>query len=289
MSPHRDITKSLAMSCSRRTFLSGLPVSLLPLSSSAATASQAFDHEHQAWSMLLGKHVVLLGGGQASQVNYAGMLKDKPLLQSYLDSLSRVNLPMFKQFSIAQQMAFLINAYNAFTVALVLTRYPKLASIKDLGGLLSNPWKKRFIPLLGETVSLDHIEHEWLRQPRRFDDPRIHFAVNCASIGCPMLREQAYRDAALDIQLDQQVVRFLSDKSRNRYNASTQTLQVSKILDWYRKDFESGFKGITSLPAFLAKYADQLTNKMPDREKIRLQIAKIDFLEYDWALNDVRK
>jgi Protein of unknown function, DUF547 len=152
-------------------------------------AAQTFDHSHQAWTALLKKHVVLLGGGKASQARYAGFAGDSSALQAYTDSLSSVSSAAFNAFSKPQQMAFLINAYNAFTVALILTRYPKLASIRDLGSLLSNPWKPKFIKLLGTEMSLDNIEHDTLRAKGRFDDPRVHFAVNCASIGCPMLRE----------------------------------------------------------------------------------------------------
>ena len=106
--------------------------------------------------------------------------------------------------------AFLINAYNAFTVELILTRYPKLASIGDLGSLLQNPWKLKFIKLLDTQMSLDNIEHDTLRARGRYDDPRVHFAVNCASIGCPMLREEGFVAERLDAQLDEQTGRFMS-------------------------------------------------------------------------------
>ncbi len=249
-------------------------------------AAQTFDHNHAAWTTLLKKHVVLLGGGKASQARYAGFASDSSALKAYTDSLSAVSSTAFNAFSKPQQMAFLINAYNAFTVALILTRYPKLASIRDLGTLLSNPWKPKFIALLGTEMSLDNIEHDTLRAKGRYDDPRIHFAVNCASVGCPMLREEAFFAERLEAQLDEQALRFMSDRSRNRF--ADGKLQLSKIFDWYGDDFKQGYKGITSLGAFAARYANQLADAPADRERIKAQGLEIGFLDYDWKLNDAR-
>ncbi len=250
--------------------------------------AQSFDHGHGAWTALLRKHVVLLGGGQASQLRYAGMLADRAALQAYLAQLSAVSEAAFAAMSKAQQMAFLINAYNAFTVELILTRYPRLESIRDLGGFLSKPWSIRNIPLLGRTLTLDEIEHERLRARGRYDDPRVHFAVNCASVGCPMLREEAYVADRLQAQLDEQARRFLGDRSRNRYNATRGRLEVSRIFDWYGEDFTLGHQGITSLRAYLARHADLLADAPAERERIRNQAVDVTFLDYDWKLNDVR-
>ena len=183
-------------------------------------------------------------------------------------------------------MAFLINAYNAFTVELILTRYPKLDSIRDLGSLLTKPWSIKNVPLLSSTLTLDNIEHDKLRAKGRFDDPRIHFAVNCASIGCPMLREEAFVAERLEAQLDEQAQRFMSDRSRNRY--ADGKLEVSKIFDWYGGDFKLGYKGISSLPAFAARYANQLADAPADRERIKAGGLDIWFLDYDWKLNDAK-
>ena len=270
----------------RRHLLMGLmgPMGLAGWSVSAR--AQAFDHGHSAWSTLLKKHVVLLRGGQASQVRYAGFAADRAALKAYLDTLSAVTPAAFNAFGKPQQMAFLINAYNAFTVELILTKYPNLASIKDLGSLLSNPWKPKWVPLLGDKLSLDDIEHGNLRARGRFDDPRIHFAVNCASVGCPMLREEAFVPERLDAQLDEQALRFLSDRTRNRLREGR--LEVSKIFDWYGEDFRLGHRGIGSLAAFLARHADVLADAPADRERVRAQKAEISFLDYDWALNDAK-
>jgi hypothetical protein len=250
--------------------------------------AQAFDHGHGAWTALLRKHVVLLGGGQASQLRYAGMQADRAALQAYLGQLSAVGEAAFAAMPRAQQMAFLINAYNAYTVELILTRYPRLESIRDLGGFLSKPWAIRNIPLLGRTLTLDEIEHERLRARGRYDDPRVHFAVNCASVGCPMLREEAYVADRLQAQLDEQARRFISDRSRNRYNSTRGRLEVSKIFDWYGEDFALGHQGIASLRALMARHADLLADAPSDRERIRNQAVDIAFLDYDWKLNDAR-
>jgi hypothetical protein len=248
----------------------------------------AFDHAHSAWNQLVGRHVVVLEGGKASKVRYAAFAKDRAALKAYLDSLSAVNKSEFDGWSKAERLAFLINAYNAFTIELILRSYPDVGSIRDLGNIFRSPWRIRFFTLLGSEQNLDAIEHELIRQPGVFDEPRIHFAVNCASIGCPMLREEAYVAARLDLQLEDQTTRFLSDRSRNRYDPRQGALEVSKIFDWYRKDFESGLRGIESREAFFAGHADLLADLPSDRQAVTAGTVPIRFLDYDWSLNDAR-
>lgn len=255
--------------------------------SAAHAQSPGFDHGHASWTSLLRQHVRLVRSGQATQVAYAGFKADRAALKAYLDSLSAVTRAAFAGWPKAERQAFLINAYNAFTVELILTRYPDLKSIKDLGSLLSSPWKPKWLTLLGNQVSLDDIEHAMLRKRGDYDDPRVHFAVNCASIGCPALREEAFVAARLDAQMDEQTVRFMSDRTRNRWNAQRGRLELSKIFDWYGEDFRLGHRGIGSLTAFAARYADQLTDAPADRERIRAGDVDIAFTDYDWALNDV--
>lgn len=255
---------------------------------SAYSQAQSIDHTHAAWTTLLRKHVRLVRGGQATRVAYAGFAIDRATLKAYRDSLSAVSPATFTDWSKAEREAFLINAYNAFTVELILTRYPELKSIKDLGSLLSSPWKPKWIPLLGSWVSLDDIEHAMLRERGQYDDPRVHFAVNCASIGCPALREEAFVAARLDAQLDEQALRFMSDRTRNRFNAQRGRLELSKIFDWYGEDFRLGHRGIASLPAFSARYADQLADAPSHRERVRAGALDIAFTDYEWALNDAR-
>ena len=261
-----------------------LALLLIPLSVSAG-----FDHRHTAWNDLLAKNVVWIDAGHASQVRYARFQEERAQLQTYLDSLSAVTRQEFDGWSKPEQLAFLINAYNAFTIQKILTRYPKLKSIRDFGTFVGNPWKDKFFTLLGTPMSLDGIEHDTIRKPGVYDDPRIHFAVNCASIGCPALRNEAYVADRLDAQLEDQTKRFLSDRSRNRYVPESNTLDVSKIFDWYGADFRSADRGKPDLPAFFARYAVEMTGTPEAQQGIRDGKVKITFLEYDWALNDVRK
>ena len=263
---------------------------------SGAAPAQEFDHTHQAWTALLKKHVVLVDGGKASQVRYAEFANDRAALKGYLDSLSRITQQEFDGWSKRQQAAFLINAYNAYTVEKILTRYPDIKSIWDFGWFFGNPFKDRFFTLLGRVSYLDRVEHETLRKPGAYDEPRVHYAVNCASIGCPMLREEAYVAERLDAQLEEQAWRFLSDRSRNRYNADSGRLEVSRIFDWFKEDWTSGYRGldgksapIRSREQFFAGYAALLADRPEHRKTIEDQKAPIQFLDYDWTLNDAKK
>ena len=249
-------------------------------------AALALDHSHKAWDDLLKKHVKYVQNGNASRVDYAGFAKDRAQLKSVLDEYQKVTKTEFDGWSKPQQQAFLINAYNAFTVELILTKYPDLKSIRDLGGFLAKPWSKKFFTLFGQESYLDYIEHEVLRKEGAYDDPRVHVAVVCASIGCPMLRNEAFTAANLEASLDDGMRRFLSDHTRNRYNSQARKLEISKIFDWYGKDFEKGHKGFTSVKATMAKYADVLADKPEERAAVRDQKADVSFLDYDWSLND---
>lgn len=237
------------------------------------------------WNGLLKKNVVLVRQGQATQVNYAGMAADRSQLKKYLVATSAVSTATFNSWSKPEQLAFLINAYNAWTVELILTEYPKVESIKDLGSLLQSPWKKRFISLLGETRSLDDIEHGLIRAEGRYQEPRIHFAVNCASVGCPALRAEAYTGERLSAQLDEAARLFLSDQTRNRLEGGG--LKLSAIFKWYRGDFERGWGGYKSLEQFLSSYRQALHMTEADVSRLSSGDIEIEFLDYDWRLNRV--
>ena len=266
------------------------------LAAPLTNALAQFDHSHKAWDALLKKNVVVVQGGKTSQARYAGFKQEEAALKAYTESLSKVTEAEFKAFSKTQQMAFLINAYNALTVQLILTKYPDLKSIKDLGGAFSSPWKQKFFKLMGNDSTLDQIEHEMLRKKGVYDEPRVHYAVNCASIGCPALREEAFTADKLDAQLEEQARRFLSDRSRNRYNAQNESLEVSKIFDWFKEDWQSGYKGIgkdqspvTSREQFFGKYAALLSDKPDEQKLISEGKVPIRFLDYDWNLNDAKR
>ena len=259
-------------------------VSLFLLMPSIGSA-ETFDHEHGTWNLLLKEHVHWNSDHTASQVNY-DRLKSNPVpLDRYLDKLSAVSRVEFDSFNRDQQLAFLINAYNAFTVQLILTEYPDLKSIKDLGSFFSSPWKKKFFHLLGESQSLDGIEHGLIRGSGRYNEPLIHFAVNCASIGCPALLDEAYVAEKLDQQLLGSTRSFLSDRSRNRFDAGNGTLNVSSLFDWYAEDFARGWRGYDSPQAFFRTHADWITDDPVAARRLLAGPLEIEFLDYDWNLN----
>jgi hypothetical protein len=242
---------------------------------------------HDEWNTLLNRHVKPINSGHSSAIDYAATQQDRAILTRYLNQLSLITQAEFDAWDKASQLAFLINAYNAWTVELILTKYPDIDSIKELGGLFSSPWDKSFIPLLGKTRSLNDIEHTLIRGSDRYNDPRIHFAVNCASIGCPALREEAYTGAKLELQLTEQTERFLADNSRNY--AKGDSLYLSSIFKWYGDDFTKGFRNTHSIEAFLLLYSNSnkgvLTLTPAQRQATEKQQLDIEFLDYDWSLN----
>ncbi len=257
---------------------------LMLLGSAMAAANPAaasFDNTHAAWNRMLAAHVHWNAAGTATTVDYAAFARDRKALTSYMDALASVPEPEYRRWPLAERQAFLINAYNAGTVRLVLTRYPGLASIKDIGGLFGSPWKQDALVLLGKQRTLNFVEHTMLRGARDYADPRIHFAVNCASIGCPALRPEAYLGAKLERQLDDQTRRFLRDRSRNR-NDPRAGLRVSKIFDWYHTDFDAHAGGVG---AFLARYAAELELDRATAQRLATGGVTVGFNPYDWRLN----
>jgi hypothetical protein len=248
----------------------------------APVRAQAFDHGYTAWDALLKKHVRWLPDQKQSRVAYAALAADRAALKAVLADLSGVSAAAFGSFTRPQQMAFLINAYNAFTIELILTAYPKLKSIKDLGSFVTSPWKKPFFTLLGETRHLDWIEHEQLRP--KYNEPRVHAAIVCASIGCPALRPEAFTPDKLEAQLEDGMRRFLGDATRNR--ASVGKLEVSSIFKWFREDFEKGHQGFQRVEDVFARYAPLLSSDPAVQEQLKARQLKPDFLDYDWSLND---
>lgn len=249
--------------------------------------SHASDKMHAPFTALLNEYVVTINNGGSTQVDYAGFNASKSALNTYLATLASVSQATFDSWDSHTQLAFLINAYNAYTINFILTRYPDLDSIRDLGGFFSSPWKQEVAPLLGDTRTLDEIEHTMIRGGNKYNEPRIHFAVNCASVGCPALREEAYLGSMLESQLHEQTVRFLSDASRNYMKGDT--LYISKIFDWYGDDFSTGWKGAGSLNAFLLLYKDALNLTESEQKQLADDETDIEFLDYNWSLNSTSK
>jgi Protein of unknown function, DUF547 len=249
----------------------------------AFAQAQAFDHDYKAWDALVKKHVRWLPDNKQSRVDYAGFARDRAELKKVLDTLSAVPKAEFDAWPKPQRMAFLINAYNAFTVEVILTKWPDLKSIKELGLFNRGPWKNEFFTLLGAKRHLDWIEHEELRP--KYAEPRVHAAVNCASIGCPALRTDAFTASKLESQLEDGMIRFMGDRTRNRVAGGK--LEVSSIFKWFKEDFEKGQGGFSRVEDVFARYAVQLTDKADEQAKLRERALAVTHLDYDWSLNVV--
>ena len=212
---------------------------------------------HSAWNNLLKKHVDTKGN-----VNYQNFKSDSKALEDYLDYLEK-SVPG-ENSDLNERLAYYINLYNAATVKLILDNYP-VKSIKDL----NNPWDTKWVKVGSETLSLGHIEHKILR---KMDEPRIHFAINCASFSCPRLLNEAFVAPKLQSQLQQVAHDFINDSTRNIL--SKDRLQLSNIFKWYKKDFTA--------QSSLAAYINTFTDKHIESD------AKIEYLKYNWNLNEIK-
>lgn len=226
-----------------------------------------FDQEHKIFNHVLKQYL-----NSEHFVYYKKLKADikdaKHPFNQYLTEIRKVSFKEWNSWSKNDQMAFLINSYNALTMELILENYP-LESIKDIGFLWMNAWKKDFFKLLdGKMTNLDTIEHKYLRA--NYHDYRIHAAVNCASISCPVLRKEAYRGKDLDQQLDEQMKTWLGDLRRNDCKKN----KFSMIFKWYREDFEKEGPGIS---AVLKKFTS--CENLPQ---------KVDYLDYNWQLNEAK-
>jgi hypothetical protein len=239
----------------------------------AGTATVA----HTSWTKLLAKHVKP-GADGLNRVDYAAFKStDHAVLKAYLKDLQNVRVQPLGR---AEQFAFWANLYNAATIDVVLDHYP-VKSIKDikLGGILSisgGPWSKKLLKVEGVELSLDDIEHNILRP--HFKDPRVHYAVNCASIGCPNLRTEAFTGDQLDRQLDDAARAFVNHPRGVRIDGGR--IIASKIYTWFQKDFGGTDKGVL---AHVAKYA------AGDLAQAVAKAKTISSYEYDWGLNDVAR
>jgi len=219
---------------------------------------------HQIWDTLLQEHV-----NNQGMVNYKGFMRDSTSLNNYLNQLSQGH-PNDKNWSKDEQLAYWINAYNAFTVQLIIRNYP-VQSIKDIKKgvpFINTVWDIKFIKIEDKTYDLNNIEHGIIRP--YFKDARIHFAVNCASFSCPPLLNEAFDAANLDNQLDRVAKSFINDGIRNILTENN--LQLSKIFSWYGMDF----KKTKSVRSWIQEYANiEISSD-----------AEIDYMKYDWSLND---
>ncbi len=219
--------------------------------------------DHSIYAELLKEYV------RNGVVDYKGFKNDEADLNSYLLVLEKTDtkaLPRYEQF------AFYINAYNACTIKLILSGYPDVKSIKDLGSAFKSPWKKKICRIDGDVLTLDDIEHHILRP--RYKDPRVHFAVNCASKGCPPLRSEPYMGISLDRQLNESAEGFINNSTYNHIKGNT--LYVSKIFEWFSGDFNNDIVG------YFLKYARGNLKSILEANRDRI---KVKYLDYDWSLN----
>lgn len=222
---------------------------------SVATSASAMSHA--AWDALLKKNVASSG-----KVNYRGFRTDKVKLDAYLKAL-KSNVPI-SSTSKNEKKAYWINAYNAFTIKLVVDNYP-VRSINDIkiGG--KTPWLRKWIKIGGQTLSLNDIENNKLRKP--YKDGRIHFVINCASFSCPVLLNKAVTAKNVESVLTSQTKRFINDKARNQI--TSKSAKISSIFDWYKADFGD-------VGTFINKYS-----------KVKMASnAKISYMVYSWSLNE---
>lgn len=236
----------------------------------------AIDHNHTVFDNIL-KEFVVYERDQAL-FNYQALKRDSQKFEQYLTSLSQVKKNEFESWNKKDQLAFLINAYNAFTIKLIIDNYP-VKSIKELGSFFSSAWKKEFIPLFGQKVHLDYIEHELIR--KNYAEARIHFAVVCASIGCPNLQNFAYIGAQLDKQFDFAAKQFLAS-SKNELKLEKKELHLSKIFKWYGDDFKSKYQ------TYLHYISDFLATDLTIQAKIKQGNYNVEWKDYDWNLNEVK-
>ncbi len=218
---------------------------------------------HTKWQRFLDSYVV--EKGENTLVRYGSVSEpDKQALKSYLTDLSRLDP---REYSKAEQYAYWVNLYNALTVDLILDNYP-VKSITKLGGLFRfGPWGDDIITINGLSLSLNDIEHRILRPI--WQEPRTHYVINCASIGCPNLQPTAFDAANQEALLEQAATSFIN--SSKGVSTSPNGTVLSSIYEWFAVDFGDR----AALEAHLKAY----------RPALSIEIEKVKY-DYDWALND---
>lgn len=228
-----------------------------------------FDHSHQLFGRVLKKIL------KDNLVDYAGLKNEPKDLVAYLDQLASVPESEFKKWNQAQRIAYLVNLYNAQTLKLIIDHYP-VKSIKDIGGVLKGPWKQPVVRLFGKTITLDDLEHGILRKD--YAEPRLHFALVCAAMGCPPLKNEPFTAANLNAQLEEQGKVFFAQKHKNSVDIGKKVVNLSPIFKWFEEDFT---KNSGTVIAFVQSYFSPEVS----RELVKGGY-KINYTHYDWSLND---
>jgi hypothetical protein len=252
-----------------------------------------FDHSHKDWDTVLDAHV------HGTLVDYAALSKDSSGLFRYLGQLNSISLAEVEGWSREQQLAFWINAYNAFTVQAILDHYPiKTRTIKGLvvpkNSIIQIPgvWKKLQWEVAGESLTLDFIDHGLLRP--KFMEPRMHFAIVCASIGCPDLRSEAFTFDQLDTQLEEQTRKYLANPEKGvKFEFDKKRICVSQLFKWYNEDFlvtpNTGFKveQRNEKERITFQFISHFISDPRARELLKSKGTDFDYLSYDWSLNEL--
>ncbi len=200
-------------------------------------------------------------------VDYSALKANRQGLDGYLDNLAKISQADFDLWNTNDQLAFLINLYNAATLQLIIDNYP-LDSIRDIGSIFRGPWDQKVVNLFGEMITLDNLEHDIIRVD--YDESRIHMVLVCAAIGCPPLLDEAYTGESLIEQMDAQTVFYLKTDKGLVLDREGSTVYLSSIFKWYGEDFDS-------VPDFVEKYSG-----------MNLDGLKIKWLDYDWSLNELQ-
>ncbi len=245
-------------------------------SSIKVAANQSFSY--QDYAEVLQTYV-----NKQGLVDYTKLQANRKQLDRFNQSLGAVSPQTYESWSENEQIAFLINAYNSFTLQSIIDRDPLKDSVKNISGV----WNKRQFTLAGSAKTLDNIEHDTLRQ--NFNEPRIHVALVCAAISCPPLLNQPYLPEELDTQLNNQTVKFASSPHGLRIDKTEQKVYLSSIFKWYGKDFiktygvEEQFAGNEQQRAVLNYFSTKLNSV--DRQYIEQNDYQVKYLDYNWSLN----
>jgi hypothetical protein len=245
---------------------------LLLAAFSCLGADSAFDQSHQQLDRVLKRFV------KDGRVNYSALQKDSKALHEYLGQVAAVSENEFKRWTQSQQLALLINLYNAATLDLIVQHYP-ISSIKKIGSFFKGPWDQPVVRLFGQTITLNRLEHEILR--KKYKEPRIHFAIVCAALGCPPLRSEAYTPDRLNEQLIDQARIFLGNKQKNRVDIEKRVTYLSPIFKWFSEDFEKQSGSVLKFVALFYLAGVQ--------EELKKGGFKIRYTDYDWSLNEASR
>ncbi|MFT5470661.1 MAG: putative membrane protein YdjX (TVP38/TMEM64 family) [Verrucomicrobiales bacterium] len=239
---------------------------ILPSTAQNSSDDGGFDHSHSALTQVLAEHV------EDGLVDYAALAKSPEQLLDYLGELAFIPKSDFDSWTRDQQLAFLINQYNAETLELMIEHYP-IKSIKLIGGVFGNPWEEPVVSYFGQPATLNYLEKDVILA---YGEPRVHFALVCAALGCPPLRNEAFSGDRLDEQLDEQAGVFLKQEFKNYVDLEDGSLHLSPIFKWYGSDFgETEADLVASVKPHLPETAAAKLAKEPD----------LSYTFYDWSLN----